>query len=105
MMVVDGRRAGDEAVAATREVDLLDEAELGEDFQRSEDRGSANPEPGAGGLSDEVTRGEVAVVGRDERGESPAGLGEAVAGSLECVDDRLGLNHQRDDSDIETESQ
>lgn len=82
VMVVDGI-AADVCVLAGRQVEALDRAETLEDLERPEDRRAADPEASSPCLGDELGSREVACLIGDERGESPAWFGQAVARAVE----------------------
>ena len=93
-----GRLAGHERVAARRQVQPLDDAEVGEDVQRAEDRGPAEPEPTAPRLLEELLGREMATAARDEPGERAAGRGQPVAGGPERPNDCPRIDHGLDAS-------
>ena len=96
-VVVVGRLAADIGMLAGWQVEPLDGAELLEDLERPEDRRPADAElAGPRGLGDELGGGEVAVLVGDQRGQRPARLGQAVAGTVERGDDRGRVGHRRE---------
>lgn len=77
----------DEGVIAGREVETLDHAKAREDVQRPEDRRPPQPESLRARPRDEIVRGEVAALARDQAGNDPPRCGEAVAGTTEGGED------------------
>ena len=60
-VVVVGAGAGHVGVLAGRQIEALDDPELGQQVQRPEERRPADPEPAVAGRGLEIGRGEVAV--------------------------------------------
>jgi len=93
-MVVMGRLAGNERVLAGGQIEPLDEAEVGEDIERSEDGCAAHAEAISMSLKEQLLGREVAIVPADEASKRAAGLGEAIAGGIEGGDDGSGADHR-----------
>ena len=71
----------DVRVLAARQVEPFDDAQLGEDLERPEDRRPADPEAAAASLAHEVGRREMAVLVGDELGDRATRRRQAVAGA------------------------
>ena len=82
-----------ESVLTARQIEPLDEPELRQDLERPEHGGATHAEPSSAGRGHEVVGREVPSLLRDELGESPAWLGQPVAGLIERADDRFLLGH------------
>jgi hypothetical protein len=104
-VVVMGRVAGNERVLAGRQVETLDDPELGENVERPEHGGAADPKPLPPRRGHELVGGEVAAALADQAGEAPARFGDAVSGLVEGGNDRVGIGHAGDGITIETQSQ
>ena len=89
--MVMGRLAADVGMLAGRQVEALDDTQLGEHLERPEDGGSADAQAAVVGRRDELGRGEVAFLVGDQRGQRPARLGQPVPSTIKGVDDRPGL--------------
>ena len=87
-------RAGHVGVLAGRQVESLDDAELGQQVQRPKERRPADAEPPLAGRGLELGGGEVPVVLGDEVGDGASRLGQPVAGVIEGVDDGIRFDHR-----------
>ncbi len=104
MVVVRGL-AGDEGMPTGREVQALDDADLGEDIQRAEHRCPRHAEPSTAQFAEQLLGREVVAPGGDQFCERTPRRRPPVARILERADDRLGIDHARMLAVIETESQ
>ena len=87
------RQAGDVGVIAGRQVDPLEDLELGEELERTEDGRPADTQIPGSGILDEVTGREVACARCDQLGYHATRLGQAVAGATHGVDEWLSSSH------------
>jgi len=76
-----------------RQVETFHDPELGQEIQRTEERGPTNAESSTprGGL--ELGRREVAAVLGDQIRDGTARPGQAIAAGVERLDDGIGRNH------------
>src|SRR6266540_3745403 len=88
VMMVCGR-ARDICVLAARQVEPFHHAQLRQEVERPEQSGPADAEPPRARDGLELGSGEVPVVLRDEGGDGTPWRGEAVAGRVERVNDRV----------------
>ena len=97
-MVVVGRRAADIRVLAARQVEPFDDAQLGEDLERAEDRRPSDPEATAPSLAHEIGRREMADLVGDELGDGAPRRRQAVPGAIEGHEERFWISHRADHS-------
>ena len=92
-MVVMSRRAGDIRMLAGRQVEPFHDPELGQEIQRTEERGPADAKSSTscGGL--ELGRREVAAVLGDQVRHGTARPGQAIAAGVERLDDWIWRDH------------
>ena len=100
-----GGLAGDERVLPGREVEPLDDAQVGEDVERSEDGGPGDAKSTPPRFAEELVGREVAAARRDQAGQRSPRRGQPLARLLERTDDRAALDHGPILDGIETESQ
>lgn len=86
-VMVVGPLADDIGMFAGRQVQALDRAEHFEDLQRTEYGGPPHAKPTGSRFGQEVASREVAVAARDQGGERPPRLRQAVAGAVKHGDD------------------
>lgn len=92
-VVVVGRSAPDVRVLARRQVDALEQLQLGQEVERPEERRAADAEPARPRDRGKVGRGEMAVLALDQLGEGESRGREPVARAVEGVDDRVLIGH------------
>ena len=92
-MVVMDRGAPDVGVLAGRQVEALDDPELGQDLEGAEDRRAADPEAAVPGLTHQVGRGEMPGPVRDELCQRPARCGQSITGAIERHQQRSDVSH------------
>ena len=82
-VVVMGRTARHVGVLAGRQVDPLEGPASCEELDRAEDRRSADPQPPASRVGDQVGRRERPVAGLDQLDQGAPGPGQPVTGRFE----------------------
>ena len=92
-VMVVGPGAGNVRMFAAREVQPLDDPELGQQFESPEEGRPADSDPAVTGEALEIGRREVTRLLRDEIRDGTPGLGQAVAGEVQGSDDRVGVWH------------
>lgn len=92
-MMVMRRRARHVSVLASRQIDPFDDAELGQQFERSEQRGPAHSEPSVASRGLELQGREVSAVGVNQTRYRATWSGQLIAGEVEGVDDGVRLVH------------
>jgi hypothetical protein len=91
VMVRSGAR--DVRMLAVREVQALDDVELGEEFEHTEERCPADPEATLASDCFEFGGREVTIVLGDQFGEGTSRSRQPVAAGVERLDDRVGWVH------------
>jgi len=87
-------RTRDVGVVSGREVDPLDQVQVGEELERAKDCGSPNgPSPRARGDED-ILGGEVTILLSDRLRDGAAGDRQALASAAQCSDEGVGLGHR-----------
>jgi hypothetical protein len=108
-VMVVGRLARDVGVVAARQVEPLHGAEAGEDVQGPEDGRPPDPEALRARLGDQIRRREMGPLLRDQLGDRPPRLRQAVALTFEGDEQGIGSEHGRtiagDAGFVDTESQ
>lgn len=94
-VVVMGRGTPDVGVLPARQVDPLDDPDLGEDVQRAEDGRASDAETTRACLGDEVRGRKVAGLVGDELRDGAARLGQAVTGAVQGGQEWGVVNHGR----------
>ena len=95
MVVVAHRLARDVGVLPGREVDALDDTDVGQDVERPEDGRPADAQVASFRRIHEVGGDEVALAVGDQLREAPTGLRQAVAGALQRGQERGSVDHGR----------
>jgi hypothetical protein len=85
-VVVVRRLAGHVGVPARRQVESLEDVQVGEQVECAEDGGPTDAQATIARFIDQVSCGEVALSLLDESRYGTAGLGEAVSASIERCD-------------------
>jgi hypothetical protein len=85
-VVMVGWLAWDVGVRSVREVDPHYQPLLAEELQESKDSCTSDPHPPPTGILQEVRSGEVPLAALNERGELPAGAGQAHPCTIQCVE-------------------
>ena len=85
-MVMVGWLAWDVGVRSVWEVNPLYQPLLAEELQESKDSCTSDPHPPPTGILQEVRSGEVPLAALNERGELPAGAGQAHPCTIQCVE-------------------
>ena len=89
-MVVMGRRAWDVRVLTGRQVEPFHDPQLGEEIQRTKERGPTDTESSTPRRGLELGRREVAAVLGDQIRDSTARPGQAIPAGVERLDDGIG---------------
>lgn len=93
-VVVMGRFARHIGVLTGRQVEALQDLEVGEEVQRPEDGGTTDTQATVARLIDEVRRREVTVALLDQVGDGATRFGEPITGLIECGHERLRFFHE-----------
>jgi len=89
VVMVDLWLAGDVGVVTVGQVDALKDSELGEEVKGTEDGGTTDAQVASTGVLDEVVGREMPLTCGDEVGHRTARLGQAIAGAVHGVHERL----------------
>ena len=89
-------------MVAVGQVDTLQQLQLGEEVERTENRSPADAELLLLGLGDEVVGSEVARALADELGHDTPGLGQPIAGRAQGLDEWFGRSHRLHHTDTQS---
>jgi hypothetical protein len=92
-VVMVGRLANDVRVLTVRKVKALDETELLEQLQSSEDGRATDTQAASFRLAHEVERSEMVPSLSDHLGYHAPRLGDVIAGFVQCVRQRKRITH------------